>query len=292
MAIDPVPTFSLYGEPRRSAGDRFVHLEPLSHRSRPSRWTIRAHAHADLVQLFHITAGGGTLTAEASALPFAAPCLLAMPEGIAHALSLAAESEGQVLTIATPYRAALVARDADLAALFDRPAVAPLAVPARRAVAAGLARLGRALADTAPGAAAAADAALVLLLVAVRRAMGAAADPAPVAARPAALVTRYRRRVEERFRLREPVAAHAAALGVSPGRLRAACAAVARTSPMGLIDARAMVEARRLLAYTPLTVAEVGHALGFADPAYFSRFFARHAGHPPGAMRPARPAGE
>ncbi|MEH3107050.1 MAG: helix-turn-helix domain-containing protein [Sphingomonas fennica] len=52
-----------------------------------------------------------------------------------------------------------------------------------------------------------------------------------------------------------------------------------------------MVEARRLLAYTPLTVAEVGHALGFADPAYFSRFYARHAGHPPGAARHARPSG-
>jgi len=39
------------------------------------------------------------------------------------------------------------------------------------------------------------------------------------------------------------------------------------------------------LRYTNLSVAEIGYAIGFSDPAYFSRFFTRHAGCSPRAYR-------
>ena len=48
-----------------------------------------------------------------------------------------------------------------------------------------------------------------------------------------------------------------------------------------------MLEARRALLYSNLSVAEIGYALGFADPGHFSRFFTRHAGQSPRAFRAA-----
>lgn len=36
-----------------------------------------------------------------------------------------------------------------------------------------------------------------------------------------------------------------------------------------------MLEAKRLMLYSNMTVAETGYYLSFSDPAYFSRFFAR-----------------
>jgi AraC family transcriptional activator of pobA len=48
-----------------------------------------------------------------------------------------------------------------------------------------------------------------------------------------------------------------------------------------------MVEAKRLLLYTGMTVAEVGYDLGFEDPAYFTRFFAEREGRAPSAFRAA-----
>ena len=39
-----------------------------------------------------------------------------------------------------------------------------------------------------------------------------------------------------------------------------------------------MLEAARLLRFTDLTVGEVAHRAGYADPLYFSRAFKRHAG--------------
>jgi AraC family transcriptional activator of pobA len=37
-----------------------------------------------------------------------------------------------------------------------------------------------------------------------------------------------------------------------------------------------------------MSVAEIAYAVGFEDPAYFSRFFTRHVGQPPRTYRAAR----
>ena len=46
-----------------------------------------------------------------------------------------------------------------------------------------------------------------------------------------------------------------------------------------------MLEAKRLLARTDLTVQQVAKELGFADPSCFCQFFRREAGLTPGSFR-------
>ncbi len=46
-----------------------------------------------------------------------------------------------------------------------------------------------------------------------------------------------------------------------------------------------MLEARRSLAYTRMTVSEVAYSLGFTDPAHFSRLFRKNMGLSPNAFR-------
>jgi AraC family transcriptional regulator, transcriptional activator of pobA len=91
--------------------------------------------------------------------------------------------------------------------------------------------------------------------------------------------------VERDFARRHLVSDYAAALGVSPGHLSALCRAQLRQTASARIHGRQVLEAKRLLLYTDLTVAEVADRLGFADPAYFSRFFRREAGSAPAAYR-------
>jgi AraC family transcriptional activator of pobA len=51
------------------------------------------------------------------------------------------------------------------------------------------------------------------------------------------------------------------------------------------------LEARRYLIYTSMPVKDVSDALGFSDPAYFTRFFKRQTGSAPIAFRArTRPA--
>ncbi|MFE1602253.1 helix-turn-helix domain-containing protein [Methylobacterium sp. ID0610] len=289
--VPVIPHFFLYGEAPRDVDDRFLHLEALDDRSRPNRWSIRPHVHAGLHQILHLPAGGGVMRAEAETISFAAPCFLLVPAGTAHGFRFADETVGTVLTLSERYWRDLARREPDLAGLF----AAPGALPADPAGGAGesIAELARELAWAAPGRRAAIEGHLLVLLVAVlrqrRAAQGALAQqPGPQAV----LVARFREAVEARHREERPLDAYARDLGVTAARLRAAVRAVTGASPGRLIRDRRLLEAKRTLLYSDLAVAEVAYSLGFSDPAYFSRFFAKGTGEAPRAFRERRGATE
>ncbi|MBL4600423.1 MAG: helix-turn-helix transcriptional regulator [Rhizobiaceae bacterium] len=52
-----------------------------------------------------------------------------------------------------------------------------------------------------------------------------------------------------------------------------------------IIEGRLIQEARRNLAYTSLTVAEIAYRIGYKDPAYFTRVFTRTTGITPTEFR-------
>lgn len=80
---------------------------------------------------------------------------------------------------------------------------------------------------------------------------------------------------------------YADALGISRDRLGAVVRQATGLSPQGYLHREILADARDLLVNTPLQVAEIAFRLGFQDPAYFNRFFARHEKLSPGRFRRA-----
>lgn len=284
MQAPAIPNFFLYGEAPRTVDDRFLHLEALADRSRPSDWTIRAHAHANLNHIFHFTRGGGVVRAEGQSIRLPAPCLLLMPAGVVHGFDFEPETVGSVLTVSDTTLRELLRREPEFRPLFAAPAVIP--VVDQGFILASLARLSRELAWLAPGRAAAVEALLVGILVEVLRLApqaggGESAEPGPQAL----LVARFRERIEQRYRGHDEVEDYARALAVSPKQLWAACRRVAGAPPARLIQDRLLLEAKRLLLYTNVSVAEAAYTLGFNDPAYFSRLFTKETGRSPRDFR-------
>ncbi|MGJ8695243.1 MAG: helix-turn-helix domain-containing protein [Verrucomicrobiaceae bacterium] len=78
---------------------------------------------------------------------------------------------------------------------------------------------------------------------------------------------------------------YAAALGISADHLGQCVRQCCGHSAGSLVRRRIILEAKRLLAHSQLTIAEVAYQLHFKDPSYFSRFFKRHAGVLPTAFR-------
>ena len=278
------PSFFLYGEAPREVSERFLHLEDLDHRSRPSHWNIRAHAHSDLNHIFLLTRGGGEMIADGRAIAFAAPCLLMVPAGVVHGFVYEPETAGSVLTLSGGYLRALTGREDALRGLFEQPVQLALAEP--EPVVGAYGRLARELAWTAPGHGAAVEAHLMAILVEALRLIWQAGFKAPVAdGSVLRLVARFREAVEAGYRTGVSIEAYAERLGVTATKLRRACLAAAGCAPIGIVQARLMLEAKRVLLYSNMTVAEAAYYLGFDDPAYFSRFFAQHQGVSPKAFR-------
>ena len=285
-ALEPIPTFYLYGEPHRSVADDFLHVESLDDRSRPANWTIQPHAHRELNHLILIAGGGGIMRTDGGVTRFTAPCLILIPSRVVHGFEWHDDSDGSVITVANAYWDEVVRRDPDCAALFASAAVVPLGKEAARSIAAHARGLMRELGWAAPGYKTAVAGALNAIAVhALRGLVDHSSEHEPAPGRQADLVARFREMVEERFRLREPIGLYASELGVSPTTLRVACARIAGKSPAEILNLRTLLEAKRALCYSNQSVAEIAYGLGFIDPAYFSRAFTRYAGASPRQFR-------
>ena len=68
---------------------------------------------------------------------------------------------------------------------------------------------------------------------------------------------------------------YAALLNVSPKTLTLYVNECSKYTPLELINDRIILEAKRLLRYSVLSVKEIAFRLGFDDPSYFGKFFKR-----------------
>lgn len=99
------------------------------------------------------------------------------------------------------------------------------------------------------------------------------------------LLVRFRTQIDLHYREHLNIDQFCASIGVSQARLNHACRNVLGRSPLEVIHERLMRDATRELLYTAKTASEIAYGLGFADPAYFCRFFKRRAGVSPGRYR-------
>jgi len=91
--------------------------------------------------------------------------------------------------------------------------------------------------------------------------------------------------VEAHFRDHLTLTEYAGRLSVTEARLNDICRRMAGRPSKEVVHERLLQEARRLLRYSAVPVSEISYQLGFADPAYFSRFFTKRTGFPPSQFR-------
>jgi AraC family transcriptional regulator, transcriptional activator of pobA len=276
--VAPIPAFFLYGEPLQAPDERLVHVETIAARSSINDWNIRPHRHRDLHQVLLTLRGRVDVQLDGAASRIDAPGLVIVPPGCVHAFAFEQGTVGLVISFAPGLLAELSVTHAALAAHLDRPQARALARASVRET--DLQALGdmllREFLRAAPGRHAALRGLLAALLANVVR-LTQAPDTQDAHGRETEreLVARFRRLIELHFRTHRSMQDYAVELGASESRLRRACAAVAGQSPVEVVHLRLLVEAERLLRYTTMSVSEVAYHLGFEDPAYFSRFFAR-----------------
>ncbi|MGF7041623.1 helix-turn-helix domain-containing protein [Mucilaginibacter lappiensis] len=91
--------------------------------------------------------------------------------------------------------------------------------------------------------------------------------------------------VEWHYTKHHTVANYADLLNISPKALNKRITRYSNTSPNDIIKNRIIMEAKRLLVHTTLSVKEIGYKLGYDDPSYFIRLFAKQADASPQSFR-------
>lgn len=288
MSSRAVPAYWLYGE---RLTDRFpdaLHIEPIVARSSLHGWTIQPHLHHDLFQFFLVTEGGGRTRVDGREHRLTPGSVLLLPPSTIHEFAFLDDTDGFVASAAASSLRRLFGSEPDAHALLGAAAV--LHVPVGSASFLALDTTMRlAMSEFAANLSArefslGAYADLIASWF-VRAMRGARAGAEPARDARAELVRRFVERVEGRFQQHEALTDYARALGASVPHLSRSCREWLGHSAARVIQDRLMIEARRDLVYTAMTISQISFRLGFSDPAYFSRFFAKRAGVSPSDYR-------
>ncbi len=278
----PVPDYRLYRETRREAADFWIHSEPIPDRTELHRWEIAAHRHSGLFQIFHVTGGSGEIVDGRAATAFEAPCTLFIPAASVHGFRFARDVDGDVVTAAADRLAAVAASDRWVGQFAQAIRVIPLGDDD---VMATLARLVRETAAGGLGRNIVLEALVAIAVTDLARAWFDLDGPGEAAGGGDRRVAMLRDLVDLHFRAARPLAFFAGEIGVSASQLNRIVRRETGQTVQTLLAQRLMEAARRDLVFTPTPINAIAEALGFADPAYFNRFFRKRTGMTPGAYR-------
>jgi AraC family transcriptional activator of pobA len=287
-ALDRIPSFFLYGEASGDDEEPTLHVERIEFSSAPHPWKIGPRVHRALHQVIFVLRGRGVSVVEGTIIEYRPPTLVIVPAGTVHGFDFKPGTEGFVMSIADDLLREISHRDIGIATLFEKSTTLELPGDVLRTtdLTSGFKMLVREFAHSLPGHSLALEGLLKVILANVLRVSRPSVEsPDATASRYRRIVLQFRELIERAFRDGWSLADYASALKISQSRLRNACLSVTEQSPMHLVHARILLEAKRQLRHTSGSVSEIAYALGFEDPAYFTRFFSQRTGLAPRAFR-------
>lgn len=251
-------------------------------------WSITSLDQESRCQAFLVLRGEGTFTGiDGATLELAAPFLLWLPRLTQGCFFLPAGSDGIVASIAEDFILRTVGDSpvsAHLRPLLSRTAVAPHDKIAENLVEIEIAfaALVRECREPRPGASAMMGHHLGSVLLHLWR---TSSSSSTIRGTGTTTVQRFRQLIELHYRDNLSIEDFAKLLGVTRAHLHDACHRSAGCTPLQLVHARLLEEARLRLENTEFPIEQIAYGLGFRDPGYFNRFFKRLTGVAPGAHR-------
>lgn len=279
-----IQVFNLFGE----SGDLpdVVHCETIASRSALHDWVLAVHRHARLHQVLLIDSGGGEATLDGRIQVLRPMHVVNVPVGHVHGFSFQPGTQGWVLTIAAEVLDEALLAPEGLRGVLSQSAVVrgtPHIRATMKQIFAEFAARNFARAHVLRALSAALIGLVARELASLDRG-GGMADPE--------LFRRFEALIEQHHLERWSVSDYADALSITATHLNRLTRAATGDTASHLILNRMIREARRNLVYTNLPISTIAYALGFDDPAYFSRVYAAATGLSPRAFRARLQGGE
>ena len=282
----PVPTYSLYGEETAATSEFWVHAESISSRSRLYDWEIKPHRHISLFQILHIRRGSGEALLGQRTHILQPGSAILVPEQHDHGFRFSDDIDGAVITLMSKRFPGRLSAHAGLGEWLSHPRHVAMA-PDHPDSAYLIDTLNRAETEIMrgqKGPAAMIEAALTTALLLLLRMSGLPA-PGDAASRDHDRLEQLSHLISAEFRAHRTVDFYARKLAVSVTHMNRIARALAGKPVSRLIAERIVMEAKRELVFTAISIQQIAAGLGFDDQAYFSRFFVRETGLTPRDFR-------
>ncbi len=281
-----VPTYELYGENTGRKPDFWLHCETIPSRSSLHHWEIRPHRHDSFFQILYIHAGSGDAVFDGTPHAITPPAVITVPPRVNHGFRFSRDIDGFVITVLISHLKASPGDRSRLGTWLAEPHLTLLDTQTEDAAHAAntLKRLGEEFASHRSGRNDLLDAYLTSALLLTAR-VAQKADGANPGDENERRMEMLQGLIQRHFRSHKPAAYYAESLGISSTHLSRIVRSRTGYGAHELITRKLLDEAKRQLVFTFATVQEISYRLGFADPAYFSRFFVKQTGQTPRAWR-------
>lgn len=282
-----VPTYELYGENTGRKPDFWLHCETIPSRSSLHHWEIRPHRHESFFQILYIDAGSGDAVFDGFSHAIVPPAVITVPPKLNHGFRFSRDIDGFVITVLISHLKASPGDRSRLGTWLADPHLTLLDVRTNDAayVASTLKRLGEEFASNRNGRNDLLDAYLTSALLLTARISQRADEDLHSGDETERRMEMLQGLIQRHFRSHKPAAFYAESLGISLAHLSRIVRSRTGHGAHELIARKLLDEAKRELVFTFATVQEISYRLGFADPAYFSRFFVKQTGQTPRAWR-------
>ncbi len=282
-----VPTYELYGENTGQKPDFWLHCETIPSRSSLHHWEIRPHRHESFFQILYIDAGSGDAVFDGVPHAIVPPAVITVPPRLNHGFRFSRDIDGFVITVLISHLKASPGDRSRLGTWLAGPHLTLLDTSDDDAmhVASTLRRLGDEFASQRNGRTDLLEAYLTTALLLTARIVRKSDENANPDDETERRMEMLQGLIQRHFRSHKPAAFYAESLGISPAHLSRIVRSRTGHGAHELITRKLLDEAKRELVFTFATVQEISYRLGFADPAYFSRFFVKQTGQTPRAWR-------
>lgn len=296
MALDPIPNITIGQEYDQRYADATVHYDALGRMADFYGRNMPVHHHDRFFQVHYVKRGMVRVYLDERPFHQQGPMFFLTPPTVPHSFTTEEGSDGHVLTVRQQLVWSLLEESPDLGAAQR---VAPVCVATGHVsdeARLDVARVERLFDELRlefetdrPGREVALTTLTRLIFVSLFRLSANSLPAQSVRRDELALFHRFNLEIEAHYKAHWTLLDYARTLNVTEARLNNICRRIAGVSSKRVVHDRLMQEARRLLTFTRMSVNEIGYQLGFKDPGYFCRFFARHAGTTPSGYRRDQP---
>jgi len=276
----------LYGEAHVSLQEHYLFAERIETRSIGFDWSIQAHTHPGILQVFLVETGAFELLHGSGSEHHAAPFLTVIPSSIVHGFRFGSHVRGWIISISELRFAALWRDAGSVSAFADQMLMItrfehPYSTDVISGLMAAVEREQHIQDNEQP---LMLQACLQQLFLVIRRLIETSDEHDAESGSAAGHLRKLKQIIQRKAGL-VTVEELAEQMNLSAAHLNRISRQLTGLSVSGLIADQVVVEAKKLLLYTNLTVAEIGYKLNFDYPNYFARFFRLHTGASPKAFR-------